>query len=219
MPFSLAARLDPLVSRVVHLPSPALPFLSLPVNGVAPMESHRRPFGRCRTRPASLPFMPQPPTYKGRASPLPFSILARYREPPPPVKTPLPSANADAKATRSTAGPPRARRYSPFRVLALFCPATPSPARLFSLQSPAVVDIASGARPERRERPHPTHGELATLPVPSIPGFTPWSTVPVIPVHAGHGAAVGSNPSQPSAFCRKAPAFSRNQPTVQSSSN
>ena len=150
------------------------------------------------------------------------------------------------------------------------------------------------SRPARRERPHPTHGELATLPVPSIPGFTPWSTVPVIPVRAGHGAAVGtffpgepppgfhpapldlarmvqiswyqfgpqrtvdsvhrgrvsahvsaptpawcttpneqpprvnesaarsaigSNPSLPCTFCRKAPAFSRNQPAVQSSSN
>ena len=31
---------------------------------------------------------------------------AHYPELPPPVRTPLPSANADAKATRSTAGPP-----------------------------------------------------------------------------------------------------------------
>ena len=73
---SLAVHLDPLVSAafVVHLPSPTLPFLSLPVNGVAPMEGHRRPYGRRRNCPAPLPCTPQPPTYKGRASPLPFSI-------------------------------------------------------------------------------------------------------------------------------------------------
>ena len=117
---------------------PALSFLRSP-----PMASHprRRPLMESGQSTASLPYFPHRLAYITPSRPRLLSpSSAHYRELPPPVRTPLPSANADAKATRSTAGPPRARRYSPFCVLALFCPATPSPARLFSLQFAAAVD-------------------------------------------------------------------------------
>ena len=166
------------------------------------MESHRRPYGKRRTRLASLPFTPQPPTYKGRASPLPFSILCRCREPPPPVKPPLPSANVDAKATRSTAGLPRARRYYPIHVLALFCLATSSPTCLFSLQFATAVDVQLWSLPGRRVPLQTTHGEPLRLPVLSDLALAPWEAVVQGPV-----APAMAPPASPSSPASHRPVF------------
>ena len=107
------------------------------------------PFLSHRSRP---PIKAEPPLYP---SPSP----ARCREPPPPVNPPLSSANAVAKATRSTAELPRARWYFPIRVLALFCPDTSSPARLFSLQFTAAVDDPLWSSPGCRNHLQKPHGE------------------------------------------------------------
>ena len=118
-------------SSALRSSPPAFSFLRSP-----PMASHpcRRPLMESGQSTASLPYFPHRLAYITPSRPRLLSpSSAHYPELPPPVRTPLPSANADAKATRSTAGLPRTCRYSPIRVLALFCPATSSPARLFSL--------------------------------------------------------------------------------------
>ena len=143
LPFSLAAlrphRSAPfLLSLLLPRVSFFFPgsFLSPAAVSAARMEGHRRhphmAGDQSRPLPFLFPLAGRPinlhadPSSSPILCPLPRATAAGENPP-------LPSANADAKATRSTAGPPRARRYSPFRVLALFCPATPSPARLFSL--------------------------------------------------------------------------------------
>jgi len=111
-------------------------FLSPAAVSAARMEGHRRhphmAGDQSRPLPFLFPLAGRPinlhadPSSSPILCPLPRATAAGENPP-------LPSANADAKATRSTAGSSRARRYSPFRILALFCPATPSPVRLFSL--------------------------------------------------------------------------------------
>jgi len=151
-------------------------FLSPAAVSAARMEGHRRyphmAGDQSRPLPFLFPLAGRP--IKPRADPA-FSphLCLLPRATAAGESLPLPSANADAKATRSTAGSSRARRYSPFRVLALFCLATPSPACLFSLQLTAAVDVQPRSLPGRRVPLQATHGEPLHLPVPSDLALAP----------------------------------------------
>ncbi|XP_066320357.1 uncharacterized protein [Miscanthus floridulus] len=102
---------------------PRVSFLSLPADGARPIGRPPAPTQGRRPNPtacpAHLPSTPRPiPPIKPwtEPSPLPF-LCSPFQSPPPPVNSPLPSANAVAEATRSTAVVHRAHRFRSNRVL------------------------------------------------------------------------------------------------------